>query len=88
MYLWIIFFAGIANFAMHRAALESGHPLIEQSRDRFRKYLGPHSNYIIEYLFLVSAMLFAAEGSVMALSFYILYTLMNISSAWFLLKEK
>ncbi len=70
MYIFIIFLCGIANFAMHKAMLESNHPIMAEARGSFRKLLGPYGSYILEFFMLTAAMIFANMGMLSAVIFY------------------
>lgn len=69
MRMWIaiiaIFCAGVGNFAMHRAFMESDDPLVQQMGPAARgDKVGPHITYVFEFLLLVGAMAIArATGS-------------------------
>lgn len=88
MYIFIIFLCGIGNFAMHKAMLESDHPLIAEARGSFRKILGPYGSYILEFFMLVAALIFANMGMLSAVIFYFVYTLANCAAAWVLFSNK
>jgi hypothetical protein len=72
-----IFCAGIANFAMHRAFMESDDPLIQQMVKPLADKAGPHITYIFEFLLLVGAMAIATRSWFAALMLYGLYTMFN-----------
>jgi hypothetical protein len=72
-----IFCAGIANFAMHRAFMESNDPLIQQMVKPLADKAGPHITYIFEFLLLVGAMAIATRSWFAALMLYGLYTMFN-----------
>lgn len=88
MYIFIIFLCGIGNFAMHKAMLESNHPIMAEARGSFRKILGPHGSYFLEFFMLVAAMIFANMGMLTAVIFYFVYTLANCAAAWVLFSNK
>lgn len=88
MYVFVIFLCGVANFAMHKAMLESKHPIIAEARTSFNKMLGPYGSYILEFFMLVSAMIFASMGLLTAVIFYSVYTLANGAAAWVLFSNK
>ncbi|WP_417610574.1 hypothetical protein [Parasphingorhabdus sp.] len=88
MYIVIIFLCGICNFAMHKAMLESNHPIIAEARGSFRRLLGPYGSYILEFVMLVAAMIFANMGMLTAVIFYFIYTLANCAAAWVLFSNK
>ena len=56
-----LFVLGIANFAMHKAVLESGHPLVGQM-PRFVHKLGGRITLAAEFVLLLGAMLLVAAG--------------------------
>lgn len=88
MLLIVCFFMGTANFAMHRAVAESGHPFVEDSKRYFRTYFGPYGSYAIELAFLIGAMWLAHEGSLAVSLLYAVYTAINGAATWWLLSGK
>ena len=52
----LIFLLGIANFAVHKAVLESRHPLLGQV-PMFFHLLGGRFSLIVEFLMLLGALL-------------------------------
>lgn len=82
----LIFLAGIVNFAMNRAMVESPDPLMQQAVQRFQRFLGPYSTYILEFLFLITALAWGSRSGT-ALFFYGGYTAMNAFSLY-LLKQR
>ena len=74
----LIFLLGIANFAAHKAVLESGHPMIARiplMRSRpFGDRFGPVS-LILEFILLFATMLFLSEGYHAIAWVYALYSL-------------
>ena len=83
-----IFLCGVANFAMHRAMMESDHPLMAEVRGSFGRFLGRHGSYIIEFVMLAGAMIFANIGIFSAALFYGVYTVANGCGAWFLFTNR
>ena len=77
----MIFFLGVANFAMHKAVLESGHPLLGHV-PWFIHLLGGRFSFLIEFLMLLGAMLMVAEGSAGWAWGYGVYSGLNALSAW------
>lgn len=78
-----ILIAGVANFAMHRWMLESGHPAVELATGAFRRLLGRHATYVVEYILLVGALSLATRWWFPALMVYGAYTAMNAATiAW------
>ena len=88
MLLVICFFMGIANFAMHKAVAEAGHPFVEDTKRYFGKHFSPYGSYAIELVLLIGAMLFAQEKAVLVALVYIAYTGMNGVATWLLLSGK
>lgn len=88
MYLIIIFLCGVGNFAMHKAMLESDHPLIAEARGSFRKALGPYGSYILEFFMLAAALIFANMGMISSVIFYTIYTVANCAAAFILFSNK
>lgn len=88
MYIFIIFLCGVGNFAMHKAMLESNHPIIAEARGSFRKLLGPYGSYILEYVMLIAAMTFADMDILSAVIIYFIYTLANCAAAVVLFSNK
>ena len=82
--LIIIFLLGVGNFALHRAVLESGHPLVGQIPN-FVQLLGVRLTLIAEFLVLVVAMLLAANGWPGLVWAYAGYSSLNALSAWLIL---
>lgn len=88
MLLIVCFFMGVANFAMHRAVAESGHPFVEDSKRYFSAYLGPYGSYTIELALLIGAMWLAHEGALAVSLLYAVYTAINGVATWWLLSGK
>lgn len=82
--LVIIFVLGVANFALHRAVLESGHPLLEHM-PKFVDALGGKLTFVAEFLVLLAAMLLAANGWPGLVWAYAAYTVLNALSVWMIL---
>ena len=88
MILIFCFLMGIANFAMHKAVAESGHPFVEDTKRYFGKHFGRYSSYGMELLMLIGAMLFAQDGSLIIAFIYWAYTGMNALATWLLLSGR
>ena len=84
MTIGILFILGIANFALHRAMLDSDHPLLASLPPALRAN-GGRLSLTFEFLILLLAMLLAANGWPSAAWVYALYTLINAGTAWVLL---
>ena len=84
--LLVIFLLGIANFALHKAVLESGHPLL--ARMPFMNMLGARASLIAEFIVLLGAMLPVGSGSVLWGWAYFGYTAFNALAAWLILTRR
>lgn len=80
----VIFVLGVVNFTLHRAVLDSGHPLVGQM-PRFVHLLGGRLTLIAEFLILLAAMLLAANGWAGLVWAYAGYSALNALSAWAIL---
>jgi len=80
----LIFLLGIANFAVHKAVLESRHPLLGQV-PMFFHLLGGRFSLIVEFLMLLGALLMVSQGSVGWVWLYLGYSGVNAVSAWLIL---
>lgn len=87
MIVAVIFVFGILNFAMHRAVLESGHPLLKQLPGGLRRH-GLRLTLALEFGVLLAAMLLAANGWPQTGYAYAIYTGLNGLSAWMILTGK
>jgi hypothetical protein len=88
MYLIACFLLGIANFAMHKAVIESGHPFVEDTKLYFGKHLGRNGSYFLEFGILLGAMLLGHWGSTLVVGLYAAYTAFNGIAAWLLLSRR
>lgn len=84
----VCFFLGIANFALHKAVVESRHPFVEDTKLYFGQHIGKYGSYVLEFVILAAAMLFADTGSNLVAIFYALYAAMNGLAAWLLLSGR
>ena len=87
MAILVIFFLGIGNFALHKAVLESGHPLIGQM-PWFVHMLGGRATMLTEFLVLLAALLLAANGWPGLAWAYGIYSVLNLVSAWLILTDR
>ncbi|MEP2735297.1 MAG: hypothetical protein ABJP34_03280 [Erythrobacter sp.] len=83
----IAFLLGVGNFALHKAVLESGHPLLGQMPS-FVQSMGGRASLIMEFVILVAAMLLVWNGWPAVLWGYFAYTAFNGLSAWLILSGK
>jgi hypothetical protein len=82
--LTVCFILGIANFCMHKAVAESGHPFVEETKRHF----GPYGSYAIELALLIGAMWLANAQSLVVVLLYAAYTAINGVASWLLLSNK
>ncbi len=87
MLIAIVFLLGIANFAMHKAVLESGHPLVAALPALMRSP-GQSFAYGLEFLVLVGSMLLAANSGAHWAWAYGAYSAVNALSAWLILTRR
>jgi hypothetical protein len=87
MALIMLFLLGIVNFAMHKAVLSSGHPLLARTAWSMHMLRGQGS-LVIEFLMLLGAMLMVDQGSVGWAFGYAIYTVINAFSAWLILSNR
>lgn len=84
MFVALTFLLGIGNFAVHRAVLNSKHPLLAQVPWLFQ-LLGGRFSLLVEFAMLLGAMLMVADGAASWAWFYAGYSAVNAGSAWLLL---
>ena len=80
----VTFLLGIGNFALHKAVMDSGHPLLGRM-PWFYHALGGNFSLVVEFLMLLAALLFAAQGNVAVAIAYVVYSMLNSFSAWLIL---
>lgn len=83
----VLFLLGIGNFAMHKAVLESGHPLLGQM-PWFYHMLGGRFSLFVEFFMLLGAMLMVGAGSAGWAWAYAGYSALNGASAWLILSGR
>ena len=83
----IAFLLGVGNFALHKAVLESGHPLLGQLPS-FTNALGGRLSLIMEFAVLLAAMLLIWNGRPAVIWGYLAYTAFNGGSAWLILSGR
>ena len=87
MALILIFLLGVANFAMHRAVQESGHPLLGQAPRVFAA-LGGWFSLSVEFILLLGCMTMAASGTPGWIWGYAAYSATNAMAAWLILNRR
>lgn len=87
MVILFVFALGVGNFALHRAVLDSRHPLVAQMAwlvDRF----GGRGSLVLEFAVLLGAMLLAADGRPGWAWAYLGYSALNAIAAWLILSRR
>ena len=87
MGLVLIFVLGIVNFAMHKAVLESGHPLLREAPVLLQA-MGGRFSLAVEFLILLSSLVLVNEGARGWGWGYAAYSLVNALSAWLILSRR
>lgn len=87
MGILLTFLLGVGNFAMHKAVLESRHPLLGQV-PWFVHLLGGKVSLITEFALLLGALLLVAEGYPAWGWAYLAYSLLNGFAAWLILTRR
>jgi hypothetical protein len=88
MLLTICFLLGIANFYMHKAVAESGHPYVEETKRYLHRHIGPYGSYALELALLIGALWLANTGALAVSLLYAAYTAINGVASWLLLSNK
>jgi hypothetical protein len=83
----IIFVLGIGNFTLHRAVMESGHPLLS-AWPGFARPMGRRIAFGTEFLVLLLALLLAANGWPGFAYAYGVYTACNALASWLMLSGR
>ncbi|MEZ5744613.1 MAG: hypothetical protein R3D89_13050 [Sphingomonadaceae bacterium] len=87
MAIIMLFALGVGNFALHRAVLESGHPLLGQVPWVYQM-LGGRLSLLVEFVLLLGAMLMVDAGSAGWAWGYAAYSFVNAVSAWMILSGR
>ena len=87
MVILFVFLLGIGNFTLHRAVLESGHPLVIQMA-WLVNLLGGRGSLALEFALLLAAMLLVAGGHPAWAWAYLGYSALNGLSSWLLLSGR
>lgn len=87
MAIAIIFLLGVGNFAIHKAVLESRHPMVGRM-PWFVHLLGGRISLASEFLVLLAAMLLVANDNVGWGIAYIAYSVVNVFAAWLILTRR
>lgn len=84
MVVFVLFVMGVGNFAVHKAVLESGHPMLD-ALPGFYKTGGGRVSLSVEFIILLVAMLVGANGFPGMAFAYGVYSLFNFGTAWLVL---
>jgi hypothetical protein len=87
MAIFFLFLLGIGNFAMHKAVLESGHPLLGQV-PWFFHLLGGRFSLVVEFFMLCGTMLMVSQGSEGWAWGYAVYSGINGLSVWLIMSGR
>ncbi|WP_370190236.1 hypothetical protein [Qipengyuania sp.] len=83
----VLFLLGTVNFAIHKAVLESGHPLLGSLPAALRAR-GGRLSLLFEFVVLLASMLLTANGWTSAAWAYGFYSILNAITGWLLLTER
>ena len=86
MAIILTFLLGIGNFAMHKAVLESRHPMLAQMP--WFELMGGRFSMALEFLLLVGALLLAASGHSSWGWAYFAYSALNAGAGWLILSRR
>ncbi len=87
MAILFTFLFGIGNFALHKAVLESRHPVIGLL-PRFLVRSGGRASLIAEFAVLLAVLLLVANGHTGWSWGYFAYTASNAVAAWLILSNR
>ena len=83
----LVFLLGMGNFAVHKAVLESDHPMLGQV-PFFYHLLGGRFSLYVEFAMLLGTLLLVWTGATGWALFYALYSAVNFTSAWLIVSGK
>ena len=83
----LTFLLGIGNFALHKAVLESRHPMLREL-PRFVRPLGGRATLLVEFVLLVVALLLVANGHLAWGWGYLAYSALNGIAGWLILSRR
>ncbi len=87
MEIFVIFLLGIGNFALHRAVMESGHPLLKDMPGLAQRR-GRNIAMLIEFAVLLAAMQLVYQGYSVIAWVYVAYSAINAMSAWLIVTRR
>lgn len=83
--LLLTFLLGIGNFALHKAVLESRHPLLRRMPSLV---LGGRASLLAEFIVLLGALLLVGNGYTGWSLAYLGYSGFNALAAWLILTRR
>ena len=86
MAIVLTFLLGIGNFAMHKAVLESRHPMLAQMP--WFEFYGGRFSLALEFLLLVGALLLTSSGHPGWGWAYLGYSALNGLAGWLILSRR
>jgi len=87
MAILLTFLLGIGNFALHKAVIESRHPVIGLL-PRFLTSGGGRGSMIAEFAILLAVLLLVANGHAAWSWAYLVYSGSNAVAAWLILSHR
>lgn len=85
--IFIVFLLGVGNFALHKAVLESRHPVLDEMPPGVRRN-GGAVTLVFEFIFLFVALLTVASGHTVWGWIYAGYSGCNAGAAWMILSRR
>lgn len=86
MAIILTFLLGVGNFAVHKAVLESRHPMLAQMP--WFEAMGGRFSMALEFMLLVGALLLAASGQPAWGWIYLAYSALNGIAGWLILSRR
>lgn len=87
MAIIVVFLLGVANFALHRAALANRGAIIDQLPPILQRLYG-RASLAVEFIVLLGAMVLVTHGEPSWAWAYLGYSILNGSAAWFIANTK
>jgi hypothetical protein len=87
MAILLTFLLGIGNFALHKAVIESRHPVV-MLLPRFLTADGGRASMVAEFVILLAVMLLVAGGHSGWSWAYLAYSASNAVAAWLILSHR
>lgn len=87
MAILLVFLLGLGNFALNKAAIESGHPLLSELPGALRGN-GGRLSLGLEFVLLLGALLLVANGHTAWGWAYLGYSALNGVAGWLILSGR